>query len=644
MTSTGLAGALIETVPCPICSGQGQIAPGTACAACGGIGVTTEARANGYLEMMHLAALEGARARARQLGAAGADLETRKAAQTRAEAAAYYQATEAAARRAEAAMYHAQSTHAQTAAMLDDAAVKFAAIGPVLPPIPPGTGPNIPGGVEDPIILVDSIRVREIDVWGSPGINAPNYVPGQGIFPSGDVTGATDSANIQAQLNANGHAVINTSAGPFYIGTAGSSAPGLIVPTPGGNLAGTSGGSSTGATSTPHPVYYLGNGPAVQMLGPASQGTPHAYPTNIMGGQITDIVFDGSMAGGAADGIEYGNGDSIYLWRVRCANFAGRGLHEISNATNSYTEKVDINVQLFFNGIGIQYDAPAPATNSHFYGRWNLHMEGNTIGAQFVNAAGIHGGFFRAFGNFYPGVGPNGIGIDFSAGVNNSGHFDSSLVVIQFETTGSGSATFQTCRFGTSAMAGFSNCTGILLFADPAWTNSDVHAGQISFGGYINNNDLTLTQNNSPAPYGWLTLSGTAPSSQAPGGYTTASTSLVMAGLNQTFTPTGTGLLLVLMTCNAFTNSAVAQFTVGARTGTGAAPAQGTAVTGNRINATGEPTRQAPAAGTPDGTITFAGIVNATPGTARWFDFAISTANASDTVTVQNCQVVVVEL
>lgn len=650
-----MTSVLLELLPCPVCSGGGQVAPGTACTCCGGSGVCTQEQADRYVAMLQAAQLEGARSRARQLGAAGADLMVRQAAQLRAEAADWNARTAASAARAEAALYRAQTVHAQAVGVLREAraqlhtAALLGAPGPILPPIPPGAGPNIPGGVLDPIIIADSIRVRQIDVWGSPGVNAPNYTAAQGIAPSGDTTGIKDTANIQAALNSTGYAAINTAAGPFYIGAAASSAPGLTIPTPGGFLQGTSGGSSTGPVNTPHPVYYLGTGTAVQTLGPASQGTPHAYPTNIMGAGIANVVFDGSLGGGSADGITYGNGDSFFMNRVRVANFGGRGLRELSNQTNSYTEKVDINAQVFYCGIGIQYDAPAPATNSHFYGRWNLHFEGNTIGVQFLNAAGIHGGQFRSFGNFYPGGGgPNGIGVDFSAGVNGTGHFDASHVIIQWETTGSGSATFQTCRFGTNLNAGFQNCTGMLLFADPAWTNSDVHAGQISFGGYINNNDTTLSAANSPAPQGWLTLSGTAPLSHSPGGFTsnpaTPANTVVMTGINQTFTPTGTGILLVIMTCVAWTNTAAVPFTVGARHGTGTVPNPGDAVTGARINATSEPNRQTAALGVGDGTVTIAGVITVTPGTQQWFDFCVSTSVAADTVQISGLQVNVIEL
>lgn len=650
MTST-----LLELVPCQICNARGQIAPGTACACCGGSGVCTERQAAEYQQMLGTAQLEGARARARQLGAAGADLMVRQAAAQRAEAVTWYQRTHAAALRAEAALYRAQTVHTQASRMLQTAQEQFAlmgAPGPILPPIPPGAGPNIPGGVQDPILIIDSIRARQIDVWGTPGINAPNYTAGTGLAPSGDTSGAKDTANAQGTLNLMGFVVLDTALGPFYIGAAGSATAGLTVPTPGGWLSGTSGGSSTGPVNTPHPVYYLGTGTAVLMEGPPGQGTPHAYPTNIMGGQITYLVFDGSLGGANADGITYGNGDSIYLNRVRVANFGGRGLHELTNATGAYTEKTDINAQVFFCKIGIQFDAPV-GTNSHFYGRWNIHLEGCTIGIQFLNSAGIHGGQFRAFGNFYPNAAGavNGIGIDFSAGVNNSGHFDASHVIIQFETTAGGPGgpvTFQTISFGTNAGAGLNNCTGMLLFADPAWTNSDVHPGQLSFGGYINSNDTTLLANNTPAPSGWLTLSGTAPLSNAPGGFTHSNTTLTMVGLNQTFTPTGSGLVLVIIRCLAFTNTAAVAFTIGARhgaTGSIPVPTQGqNPAVGSRINATLDPTLQMAAIGTCSGTIDFVGLLTLTPGAQQWFDLCTATSNAADSVQVQAVQVNIIEL
>jgi hypothetical protein len=467
------------------------------------------------------------------------------------------------------------------------------------------------------------------------------------IQPSGDTSGDTDTATIQAYLDMTGTAYLNTAAGPFYIGAANSSAPGLVIPTPGGWLHGNGGGSA----GDPSPVYYLGTGPAVQMLGPGSAGDPSPYPADVMGGAITDLVIAGDLAGAGATGLLFGNGDDFYLNRLRVANFNGAGsvgIHEsntVNNPNGSYTEKTWATVQVFNNTVNYLFDAPGSSDNSHFYGYWDIHLsvEAGQTGVQFANQAGIRGGIFTMRGNFYQTGSGSGIGIDFANG--GSSHIDTSTVNIHVETTGTGSATYQTIKFGNNASAGIQNCVGSILFADTGWTNSDLTGtGQFSFGGYINNNDPTLTEFNT-APAGWPGVTGAAPVSAAPGGYTTAATTPgVMAGLNQTITPVNTGLILVLVDGVAFTETAAVPFSLSARHGTGTPPSAGDAQTGARVNATADATLQAAAAS--EGTsFSFSGVIGpVTIGDTAWVDLAMYTSNASDEVSVTHVQVTLVEI
>lgn len=130
----------------------------------------------------------------------------------------------------------------------------------------------------------------------------------------------------------------------------------------------------------------------------------------------------------------------------------------------------------------------------------------------------------------------------------------------------------------------------------------------------------------------------------------TTSVTLVMMGLgtNATgtpavITPTGTGLVQVTITAQVTTATAAVSLTYGGRFGTGAAPANGTAVTGTRFGSAGDPTT------TPNGIsvrvpISFTDIVTLTPGIAAWFDLALATSNAADAASVNNVSVTLVEL
>jgi hypothetical protein len=160
---------------CAVCGGGAQIAPGTACPVCAGTGMAEPGKAAEHRARMAEAALQGALARARRLGAAGVDLERQRAEQARRDAARSYEMTEAAARRAESALAQIkQLSESEQAARAEHAvatrnALEAMALTPfALPaPQPPTVNPLVPGGAKDPVIYADTITARQIDVWGS---------------------------------------------------------------------------------------------------------------------------------------------------------------------------------------------------------------------------------------------------------------------------------------------------------------------------------------------------------------------------------------------------------------------------------------------------------------------------------------------
>ena len=122
----------------------------------------------------------------------------------------------------------------------------------------------------------------------------------------------------------------------------------------------------------------------------------------------------------------------------------------------------------------------------------------------------------------------------------------------------------------------------------------------------------------------------------------TASATLVMAGLGVMFSAGDGGNVLVVVTCDAFTATGSVNMTVGGRFGTGAPPNNGDAVSGSRFGAVNDKTLRP--AGTTGGVgVTLADVVHLTPGTNYWFDLAFSTSNASDAATLQSVGVVLAE-
>lgn len=111
----------------------------------------------------------------------------------------------------------------------------------------------------------------------------------------------------------------------------------------------------------------------------------------------------------------------------------------------------------------------------------------------------------------------------------------------------------------------------------------------------------------------------------------TSSATLVMMGLGATvvYTPTATGKVRITCTGTGQTATAVANWTVGGRYGTGTAPNNGDAVTGTRWGAGADKVlRSAATATASDFSLT--DLLTLTPGTAYWFDLALDTGNVSD--------------
>lgn len=133
---------------------------------------------------------------------------------------------------------------------------------------------------------------------------------------------------------------------------------------------------------------------------------------------------------------------------------------------------------------------------------------------------------------------------------------------------------------------------------------------------------------------------GSAPANPA----ATASTSLVMMGLAGSFTPAGSGLVLVNVTGVAATATAAVAATVGGRYGTSSAPANGDAVSGTRFGGVGDQTLGPAAAAAAGIGFALTALLQLVTGTAYWFDLAVATATGADHASVANVGMTIIEL
>lgn len=582
-----MTAGLLELATCPICNGHGQVAPGTGCACCGGKGVCPPHEADQYLAMLREAQLEGARQQARKAGAAGADLLVRQAAEARSEALALYRHTEAAARRSEAALYRAQTLHQQTRAEVAAAQEQFGEIlaaAPILPPIPPGSSPVIPGAqIKDPVILADSIQVRELDVWGQINVsNIPTWAGGS-IYISPTGVPATDTANIQFVLNA-GQVARLTPGTNFAIGTVGSSATGLTVP---------AGGSIVGPAPGLCQINYVGNG-----IGISSHGTaPGGAPLEGNGCQLLDFTLDGTACGAAATvtGIDVGDQYGILLWRVTVQNFTSTGTTAFTgsnplgavginiNNFNTLTEKLFV-WSVCINNCGTPNLGPGTAPNtgggaafqlvttsgsstSHMYSEIDIQInqQPGQNGLVIARQGHLMNGRLIMRGNMnLPGSGNNGsaaIVVGVGTGGGQAGHIQRMYMDVHIESDGGAGGTTQafTIYAGLNSDNTINRCHGRLQFLD-GFQNSNLAVGTqgvFEFSGPIVGGDtvlvltpsLGIVSSGTPVNYNgndaalYFAASGGSVSAIVLNGNTLATFSsplIVCAGTTITFTFTGT--------------------------------------------------------------------------------------------------------
>lgn len=128
----------------------------------------------------------------------------------------------------------------------------------------------------------------------------------------------------------------------------------------------------------------------------------------------------------------------------------------------------------------------------------------------------------------------------------------------------------------------------------------------------------------------------------------TTSTTLVMMGIGSTcsYTPVKSGKVMITLTGYMQIATAVQTCQVGGRYGTGTAPTNGTAVTGTRWGAVGDPSLRPPSVGGPT-VVSFTSLITGlVPSTTYWFDLALGCSGGAgaDAVQIQNISVVIMEV
>lgn len=441
-----------------------------------------------------------------------------------------------------------------------------------------------------------------------------------GLLPSGDRTGATDSAAISAAFAA-GATSVTLANGAWYLDS-------TIFLTSGQYLRGEGRWSTT--------IHWLGTGDCIR----AVDATTYLTRT-IWGGGVTGITIDGAGAGASSDAIHIGD---ILQWEIDVAvqNFDKAGsIGVFLDNQNFWTEQLRGRIFAQNCTTGVYFNCGGALTSTGSYDRMVLDIFADLSAGQqavVVDHGSVLSGRLGIYGNINAGSAAGAVlSVTGSAPAghpaSNSGlgsaQFGPINLYIDIECDSAGPAPV-TIFFGGAGNvidgAGFMNFQN----GGTAFAPSN-NAGNVTFRGPVTG-DSTLP--GSPAA-----PARSSPANPAP----TASLTAVMMGLAIPFTPSGSGKVQVTVTGAAGTNTGLVTATIGGRFGTGAAPVNGAAPSGTAWGPAAGLTIRGPAAGLGSG-FAVSDVLAMTPGTAYWIDLTLLTANAADTAFVAGLCVAVVEL
>jgi hypothetical protein len=319
---------------------------------------------------------------------------------------------------------------------------------------------------------------------------APGMVLGDGGFgsqlreawigPSGDATGAKDTAALVAAFGGTGFTLINVVhllPGTFYV-TQGQVVLGL-----GQYLRG------AGMSATIVKLVGAVAGPAITIRN-SGASTPFQY------GGIYDLTVDGSSAAANSIGVAFGDMNGMQIMNVACNNFGGgSGVGFYGQNLHSFCE------QLRFSGEAVACDQSFVLDGSGAGGgdfermEMSLWTSPNTGGYTFIlrSGVGVLDSSIRIRGNSDGGGGTgHGGGVILFGGASLSTvqncHLD-----VQVEQDATAGSAAQTINFFVAGSQ-ISSCYGILDFFQPggalAFAASN-NAGNFFFTGTVNG-DATL--------------------------------------------------------------------------------------------------------------------------------------------------------
>lgn len=370
------------------------------------------------------------------------------------------------------------------------------------------------------IVQHDSVLIAlngAITPSGWPGTNA-SLAPYVTVPASGDTTGATDAAAIQAQFTA-GNSVALEPSGQYYLkateNTANGTACGIFIP----QDSALGGGPALSLYGDPSvTVFIVGAGSGIYMHRKNNYGNQYGLPAQEQCGRIWGgFQVDGTNATGSAVGVDVGDGWGMEV-DVAIHNFTGAsqiGCWAINRVF--WSEKHTLKLHLKNNTAGFVMDALNSADISHEYCTFDLWFFCNSThdvtnpqqGVIMQNGVYCNGSTWKVKGNFEGANTGTAAGPVFTIkgndGVGDNTNLANCFMDVVIEANNSSySIGVLPFLFGSTANT-FGLCTGYLNFQFSPVAATNPAVGQFQFDGIVSG-DNTLRQVTTPA----VPASGTA--------------------------------------------------------------------------------------------------------------------------------------
>lgn len=302
---------------------------------------------------------------------------------------------------------------------------------------------------------------------------------GATVVPSGDSTGATDTAAIASVLADS--LPVTLLSGTYYVNSTLSI--GL-----GGGVAGQGNEATT--------VNYLGTGPCFQIENSGSYSTTQWA-------SLSGLTVDGTNASAGAIGVQFGDIAQLRI-DADVRNFSGTGSLGLY-ACNAYNWTEQATVRSFIANCtqGCKLDVTGNGTNSFLRSRFDLYFNQGPDQDGFVLAGTstevfLTEGEVKIHGNWAEGATATGAVIRFT---NSSSWIEACSIDIGVEpgASGSGGAFVQTIHFTSANAQQIMNCYGVMQF-DDSFTASN-NSGNIWFNGPVYGDNSLLSLANHPEIY-----------------------------------------------------------------------------------------------------------------------------------------------